>query len=409
MRPEVKEKIKKAAAETRARRKNQRPLIAELKLQNLSRAKRALLERAFQEATWFYNWLIQDFSRLERPWATKAVELDGVRHEFTVLPSVVRTWMAARLRALLRARKTQRQNGRYVGRLKPKDAVNAIPFEKHGKGFRIDFERNRVRLQKLGWFRVLGLGQIPEGAEIANATLVRRPSGYYLLVASFVPKDRPLSPYSVDKDLGVDFGVGRKLTLSNGIRIDFEIPETRRLRRLQRRLARAQKGSKNYEKLRRLIAREHEKLARRRKDAENKILAYLRAFRRVAFQDDPVARWMGDFGKSLHGSRVGSLKARLKTGLASPIVLDRATVTTKECAACGRPLNVVLEDRKVRCTCGWECDRDVNAALVILRKGLGLSPDQAVGVGRPELTPLERELAARILGSNPYIRVVFPR
>lgn len=38
--------------------------------------------------------------------------------------------------------------------------------------------------------------------------------------------------------------------------------------------------------------------------------------------------------------------------------------------------------------------------------GLGLSYDQAVGLDRPELTPPEKEGAARILGSNPAIRVV---
>lgn len=37
------------------------------------------------------------------------------------------------------------------------------------------------------------------------------------------------------------------------------------------------------------------------------------------------------------------------------------------------------------------------------------SPDQAVGLDRPELKPLEREAAARVLGSNPYICVSFPR
>mgnify|MGYP001250906567 FL=1 len=51
----------------------------------------------------------------------------------------------------------------------------------------------------------------------------------------------------------------------------------------------------------------------------------------------------------------------------------------------------------------------MNAALVILKKGLGLGPDQAVGLDRPELKPPEREAAARILGSNPYIRVSFPQ
>ena len=67
-----------------------------------------------------------------------------------------------------------------------------------------------------------------------------------------------------------------------------------------------------------------------------------------------------------------------------------------------------LSDRVIECKCGWKCDRDVNAALVILRKGLGLCPEQAVGLDRPELKPPEREAAARILGSNPYIRISFP-
>jgi putative transposase len=63
----------------------------------------------------------------------------------------------------------------------------------------------------------------------------------------------------------------------------------------------------------------------------------------------------------------------------------------------------------IECECGWKYDRDVNAALVILRKGLGLSPDQAVGLDWPELKPPEREAAARTPGSNPYIRVSLPQ
>jgi len=66
-----------------------------------------------------------------------------------------------------------------------------------------------------------------------------------------------------------------------------------------------------------------------------------------------------------------------------------------------------LSERMMECEYGWENDRDVNAAFVILRKGLGLGPKQAVGLDRPELKPLERETAARILGSNPYICVSF--
>ena len=59
----------------------------------------------------------------------------------------------------------------------------------------------------------------------------------------------------------------------------------------------------------------------------------------------------------------------------------------------------------MRCDCGWVCDRDLNAALVILKKGLELSEQNFVGLDRPEVKPLEKGAAARILGSNPHIRV----
>jgi len=61
-------------------------------------------------------------------------------------------------------------------------------------------------------------------------------------VTCYLPKDSRTSPNPVDKDIGIDFGVGSKLTLSNGIRIDFEVHETPRLKQLQRKLAGTQKA-----------------------------------------------------------------------------------------------------------------------------------------------------------------------
>jgi hypothetical protein len=76
---------------------------------------------------------------------------------------------------------------------------------------------------------------------------------------------------------------------------------------------------------------------------------------------------------------------------------------------CERLRGLSLGDRVLRCgcRCGWTCDGDQNAVLVVLGKGLGLSPDQAVGLDLPELKPLEREAVTRVLGSSPYICVSF--
>ena len=49
------EKIKNALQETKERRKGQRPVVFQPKLQNLSREKERDLRRVFLEAKWLYN------------------------------------------------------------------------------------------------------------------------------------------------------------------------------------------------------------------------------------------------------------------------------------------------------------------------------------------------------------------
>ena len=104
----------------------------------------------------------------------------------------------------------------------------------------------------------------------------------------------------------------------------------------------------------------------------------------------------------------GALRLWARSGVRPKMTLlfahDHAT-TARVIPWCGRLHELALGDRLLRCGCGWTCDRGQNAALVILRKGLALSPDQTVGLDWPELTPLEREALRRILGSNPYVRV----
>jgi putative transposase len=294
-----------------------------------------------------------------------------------------------------------------VGRLSYKPFVNSIALKQYNVTFGLDRNKNRVKIQKLGSFRVLGLHQIPHNAEIANAVLVRKPSGYYLHVTCYLPKDYGFRE-PIGEVIAIDFGVHSKLTLSDGVKIDFEIGESKRVEELQRKLAKTKKGSKNRDKIRFFLRREYEKITRKRKDAQNKVIAFLKGYKEVIFQEDFVKSWASLFGRQVHSSGIGGLKARLRNSLATPIPVDRYEPTTKECFICSKLHKISLGDRIFKCECGWTCDRDHNAALVILRKGLGLSPNQAVGLDRSELKPLEREAIIRILGSNPYIRISFP-
>ncbi|RLM49517.1 zinc ribbon domain-containing protein, partial [Halorubrum sp. Atlit-28R] len=62
--------------------------------------------------------------------------------------------------------------------------------------------------------------------------------------------------------------------------------------------------------------------------------------------------------------------------------------TTRECAACGVSTEKPLWVREHSCpACGFETDRDANAAWNILSRGI-----EQVGAGRSELTPVETAL-----------------
>ncbi|ELY50209.1 transposase, IS605 OrfB family protein [Natronolimnohabitans innermongolicus JCM 12255] len=61
---------------------------------------------------------------------------------------------------------------------------------------------------------------------------------------------------------------------------------------------------------------------------------------------------------------------------------------TKECASCGVETKKPIWVREHSCpSCGFECDRDANAALNVLQRGFS-----KLGLGWPESTPVETAL-----------------
>ncbi len=124
----------------------------------------------------------------------------------------------------------------------------------------------------------------------------------------YLPKET-LPRKLVGEAVAVDFGIHAKLTLSNGVKIDFEPQETEKLKTPQRKFERATRPEMTL-----LFIHDHVTIAR---------------------------------------------------------VIPRR----------GRLHEFALRSRVLRCGCGWTCGRDQNAAPLILRKGLDLSPDQAVGEG----------------------------
>jgi transposase len=190
------------------------------------------------------------------------------------------------------------------------------------------------------------------------------------------------------------------LVLSNGLKLEWQIEETKRLKKLQRQLARQQKGSKRRYKTKQKIAREYERLTNIKRDVINKTCSLLYRYKTVCFQDDKIKGWKdGYFSKSVHYSAVGTIKRRLSDSLrVSTVAIKSSVPTTKTCSRCSSQHDISLSERIFRCpVCGLEIDRDLNAAINMLKK--------VVGLDRPEVKPVEWETAARIFRGNPYILV----
>jgi putative transposase len=260
-----------------------------------------------------------------------------------------------------------KKKGFQVGRVKHTRNIDSIPLPQFKNTWNI--QHGRIRIQGLKkTLPVSGLDQIPEEAEFANAILFKKASGYYLHVTTYLPKQERVK---TGKDVGLDFGIKDSIVTSDGEKFNVKIPESEKLKNLQRRFSKKAKGSKQRRKVNLKIRKEYEKITNQKKDKVNKIVSHLvKNYDTIYIQDEMIKQWQsGLFGKQVQNSALGAIKARLKS-LESVRVISRSFPTTKMCYNCGTINPISLSERVYRCDCcGLEEDRDIKAAKTILTVG----------------------------------------
>jgi len=194
--------------------------------------------------------------------------------------------------------------------------------------------------------------------------------------------DMPLPTPDPARTVGVDLGLKDLAVLSDGRRVSapkhYRRAE-RKLRRHQRHLSRCQKGSKNREKARLQVARQHQRVANQRRDYLHKLTtALVRQCDAICIEDLAVSG-LGktNLGKSVYDAGWGKLRFMLayKTRWQRKrlALIGRFYPSSRLCRACGtvNP-DLTLADRIWMCACGAVHDRDVNAAENIRYEGLRL-------------------------------------
>jgi putative transposase len=289
------------------------------------------------------------------------------------------------LKSNVKTLSTLKKKGKRIGAIQFKREVTSINLKQYGTTYKI-VNRRKIKIQNVpGEIKAFGLEQIYSNAgklkfELANAKILKTPLGYFLAITCYSTKKERLC----SGEIGLDFGVSTAITFSDGRKFNASVQETDRLKRLQRKFSRQQKGSKRRFKTLNLIKREYQKLTNRKNDIENKICHEILKFKDIYMQDENLSGWKSRFGKKIQHSVLGRIKAKIKPK--ATYVLSRWEPTTKLCVHCGQLHKLTLADRIFACDCGAEPeDRDIHAA----KNMIAMSKLKLVGQELSEFTLVE--------------------
>ena len=204
--------------------------------------------------------------------------------------------------------------------------------------------------------------------------------GKYFASFLFCCENQTAEKRPAEKFIGIDFAMQGMCVFSTGKRAGYPMfyrNIEKKLAREQRKLSRCQKGSQNYKKQKKRVALCHEKIRNQRKDFQHKLSVSLaESFDAVCVEDLNLKGMAGGFhlGKGVHDNGYGLFLSMLEYKLEERgkylIKVDRYFASSKICSVCGnKKEELSLFDRIYYCECGNRMDRDVNAAVNIMKEG----------------------------------------
>ena len=242
-------------AENAARRASQMDVkVFQLKIQSnhLNQTQKQFLHNVFLEAKWYYNSCIA-FGKIEgnNPYkndckAKTVVHYDKdknpITSEFTCLSAASRQEINKQIGTACKSIKSNIKAGniKHTKGLSFVSEVNSVSFRQFSVDWK--FDGTKIKLSKCKMpFKVFGLEQLNiEGIEFANARLVQKPTGWYIQVTCYVPKQERKHNYQT---IGIDFGCETSFTTfveetKESRKLNYCFEQSENEKRTQRKLSR---------------------------------------------------------------------------------------------------------------------------------------------------------------------------
>jgi putative transposase len=263
-------------------------------------------------------------------------------------------------------------------RFKSFGRYDSITYPQYGNGVRLSGDR--LIVSKIGAVKLVL--HRPIGGTPKTVTLSRSATGKWYVCFSCEMDVHPLPP--TEQITGVDVGLASFATLSNGEQIDnprFYRRDEADLKRVQKRKDAAKNAANWVEntKQKALLAKIHERIGNRRSDfAHKRSRELVNRYQVIVFEDLEPQQMGARRGRGMRKSIMDVAWSQfigMTIGKAAEagrsVILVNPRNTSKMCSGCGFLVEKKLSERIHSCPqCGLVMDRDVNAALTILQRGL---------------------------------------
>ena len=253
--------------------------------------------------------------------------------------------------------------------------------------------RERINLGKIGLLKYSNPFVIKGKCKMA--TVYRRHIGRHyewFVSISYEVQDLSndalfLDPMLSKKDAGLDLGLDNMVTMSDGTVIPNDSTyrhKEKQLAKMQNRLSQYEENTPGYLKQKAKLAHKFKKLREHRKDLFHKVSRELAQRYRTIVMEDLSVKTMTDNSpksmKKLYRDAAWGIFTKMtsykvaETG--NSVIFVNPAYTSQLCSSCGALVPKDLSVRVHECPhCGLRMSRDMNAAINILNRGLGLQTE----------------------------------
>ena len=357
-----------------------------------------LINKTFGSARYTYNYYLDKMinNGYVKPYANIQDYVDNLKYETTFLQEIDSIVIRQSLFNLDNAyQKMFNKQGGYP-KFKSKYEKNSYSTvavygkykDKEYCNIELNLQTRQIKLPKLKWVDIRGYRNTDNiNGKLKNATISKEQTGkYYVSILYEIPDiDIIIGSRTI---VGIDIGIKKLLTLSDGTTIDnnkYIEKYQKRIKRKQRELSRKVKGSNNYYKCKKELAVLYSKLANSRKYYVHKITKNITDEYDIITCEKLTTKEMIIKGKenklstkindATFSEIIRQLSYKVKFKGKNFYQINTYYPSSQICSRCDNQDKKYkdLNEREYKCIkCGQMLDRDFNASINIMFEGLKL-------------------------------------